>query len=130
MAHVIRVWATVVAVEILVGAAAAQEPLADPIETPHVKWAKPYAGGRIRALFVMFYDHQRDAVEMGQRLDLEYDIVTYGAVWSPNATEKDFREKDLARFLKEKDYDVVVSAHYPLWRLSDEVKTLCCCQFR
>ena len=46
MASVIRVWAAVVAVVVLVAVVAAQEPLADPIETPHVKWAKPTRAAR------------------------------------------------------------------------------------
>ncbi len=40
--------------------------------TPHVKWAKPYAGGNIRALVLAPEWSQRETVELAQRLSLDY----------------------------------------------------------
>jgi len=98
------------------------EPLGPPIETPHIKWAKPYAGGKVKALFIIPYNHQRDAVEMYQRLDLESDIVAF-MMWfnRPGSMEK---EAEIVRCLKGKTYDVIVSANYPVWTLSEEAKGL------
>ncbi len=50
-------------------------------ETPHTKWAKPYAGGRIRVLVVaqLHTDANllplRRAVELAQRFDIDVDAV-------------------------------------------------------
>ena len=45
------------------------------VVTPHVKWAKPYFGGPVRALFIGPRANQRDTVELAQRLDLELDAI-------------------------------------------------------
>jgi len=51
-------------------------------ETPHTKWARPLAGGPVKALMVMpgaFYDEVRtllrEGVELWQRLDMDCDIT-------------------------------------------------------
>jgi len=98
------------------------EPLGPPIETPHVKWAQPYAGGKIRALFIMPYEFQRDAVEMVQRFDIESDVVGFNMLW--DRTGEGQNETEIVGFLKKKPYDVIVSAHYPVWTLSAEAKAL------
>ena len=41
------------------------------IETPHVKWAKPLAGGPIRLLAVPTVSEGRTLVELAQRLSLD-----------------------------------------------------------
>ena len=46
------------------------------VETPHTAWAKPYAGGRLRVLFVGEGVRSRDFVELAQRLDIEPVAVT------------------------------------------------------
>lgn len=44
--------------------------------TPHLNWARPMAGGRLRTLFVTPRNvAAREVVEMAQRLDLEFDAV-------------------------------------------------------
>ena len=102
-------------------ASAQQKPLAPPIETPHVKWAKSYAGGKLKVLFLLYYDYQRDAVELAQRLDLEhYDIISHG----PRFTTAAGHGGTLASLLHQNDYDVIVSEQFPLWRMSGDVKTL------
>jgi len=46
------------------------------VETPHTKWAKPYAGGRLRVLCVAEAVRSRDLIELTQRLDVELLTVT------------------------------------------------------
>ena len=41
-------------------------------ETPHVEWAKPLAGGPIRALVLAPQWSHRETIELAQRLDLEF----------------------------------------------------------
>ncbi|MEW6359587.1 MAG: beta-galactosidase [Planctomycetota bacterium] len=51
-------------------------PMGEPMETPHVKWAKPYAKGKLNVLFVLPNDHNlREQIEVAQRMDIEYDWV-------------------------------------------------------
>ncbi len=47
------------------------------VVTPHVPWARPYAGGKIRALVLLDDMNSREAVELAQRLDLELDYVKF-----------------------------------------------------
>ena len=49
--------------------------LSEEVVTPHVKWAKPYHGGAVRALFVMELLGVRDIIELAQRMDLDYTAV-------------------------------------------------------
>ncbi len=49
------------------------------VETPHVKWARPYAGGPVHMLIVPDVAHGRAAVEIAQRLECRLDPVTLGA---------------------------------------------------
>ncbi len=51
-------------------------PEGEPPVTPHVEWARPWAGGRMRALFLLGSDHSlREQVELAERGDLEYDYT-------------------------------------------------------
>jgi len=50
--------------------------LSEEVVTPHIPWAKPCDGGRVRALFIAPRYCQRHTVEMAQRLDLDYDVVS------------------------------------------------------
>ena len=52
------------------------------VETPHTKWAKPYAGGQLRVLCVGEGVRARDFVELAQRLDMELLTVTGPAIHS------------------------------------------------
>ena len=63
--------------------------LSSSLVTPHKAWAKPWAGGRLRALFVVdpgSYDGSwfapgtrlREVVELGQRFDLDADAFFFG----------------------------------------------------
>lgn len=63
-------------------APAAQKPLYDktyfePTEeviTPHITWAKPYAKGPVKALFITHRDAMREVVELAQRMSLDYKV--------------------------------------------------------
>ncbi len=48
--------------------------IGEPWVTPHLRSFRPLAGGKLRAL-VFIGEFQRDAVELAQRLDLDYDLV-------------------------------------------------------
>ena len=66
-------------------AAFATPPVGDPnqpydrlpgtLETYHVKWAKPRAGGPLNVLFIIPYYNSREVVETAQRLDLKYTVI-------------------------------------------------------
>ena len=44
-------------------------------ETAHVPWARPLAGGKLNVLVILPYPTARDAVELAQRLDLDYTVI-------------------------------------------------------
>ena len=47
------------------------------LQTPHIAWARPYAGGRPRVLFLVPRTiAPREIVELWQRFDMEWDAVT------------------------------------------------------
>lgn len=47
------------------------------LQTPHVKWAKPYARGKLRVLFVVPRTvAPREIVELWQRFDIEFEAFT------------------------------------------------------
>ena len=54
------------------------------IETPHVKWAKPLAGGPIRLLAVPTVAEGRTLVELAQRLSLDLTTVSIDPDWDVN----------------------------------------------
>ncbi len=49
------------------------------VVTPHVRWAKPLAGGPVRLLLVGPRWQQRETVELAQRLDIDYQTVSLSA---------------------------------------------------
>ena len=49
--------------------------ISEEIVSRHVKWAKPLAGGPIKTLFIGPRRAMREAVELTQRIDLDYDAV-------------------------------------------------------
>jgi len=83
-------------------------PVGEPPETPHVKWAKPWAGGKLKALFILGSDHSlREQVEIAQRLDLDYDFTF------AHEFEQAFyalNNREIMRRLDERYYDVIVVA--------------------
>ena len=47
------------------------------VVTPHVPWARPLPGGKIRALVLMDDLNSREGVELAQRIDLDLDYVKF-----------------------------------------------------
>ncbi len=42
---------------------------------PHIPWARPYAGGSVRALVIARRWTQRETIELSQRLSLDYETI-------------------------------------------------------
>ncbi|MGI6414993.1 MAG: beta-galactosidase [Thermoguttaceae bacterium] len=54
-------------------------PLGEVPETRHIDWASPLAGGPVTACFTLrTFLLLRDAVELAQRIDLDYDVIHTG----------------------------------------------------
>jgi len=45
------------------------------VVTPHVRWARPWAGGKVRILAPMHHRVLRQLVELAQRADIDYETV-------------------------------------------------------
>lgn len=74
-----------------------EEPYTLEIETPHIKWAKPLAGGPIRVLAVPSVQEGRSLVELAQRFDLELTTVSIDPAWDVNKWTMSFGEDYGAR---------------------------------
>ena len=109
------------------------------VETPHTKWAKPWAGGPIRVLFLAELNANinglplRPAVELMQRFDLDADAVlvmpakgnTY-AIMFPGESGVyggEAGEQRLARLLK-KPYDCYVVTGSIMGHIPDSSRKL------
>jgi hypothetical protein len=90
--------------------------------SPHVPYAKPYAQGPIKALFICPFETTRGVIELWERLDLDYEVAIVGlhgygkehkyySVGEDHATED---ETDRVKDLLNKPHDVIVLGHY-LW---------------
>ena len=53
----------------------AYDKLGGELGTPHIKWAKPYSGGRIKALVICPTWGHWETLELAQRLDLDYTPI-------------------------------------------------------
>jgi hypothetical protein len=53
-------------------------------ETPHVKWARPLAGGPVKAIVLCFSNDMRDVCELAQRVDLDYVPVSHFSYYHAN----------------------------------------------
>jgi len=47
---------------------------AEAVVTPHLKWAKPYYRGPVRALFITHRKAMREVIELAQRMSLDYKV--------------------------------------------------------
>lgn len=112
----------------------AEHVLSTEFETPHTKWAKPYAQGTTRVLFFApWYQGStegREIIELMQRFDLEADAAYYAP--GPkrlvgDGTPRWYGDPELAtkRVLRlmEKPYDVVFLNQVPLTGLPESVQT-------
>ena len=93
-------------------------------ETPHTRWAKPYARGRVRALFVLQMGSGvnalplRDAIELMQRFDLSGDAAL---TTTEGVHGGETGEMRLARLLEEPYHCYVLSAA-SLGQIPDEAR--------
>jgi hypothetical protein len=101
-------------------------------ETPHEKWGRPYAQGRIRVLWIGAPGGQYRLIsELAQRFDMEFEaVVCYGGPDAPGSTDSYVvraegntpaeKKRELAQKLA-KDYDVIVLS-WPLKELPPVAK--------
>jgi len=90
--------------------------LSEDVVTPHIRWARPWAMGPIKALVISPASCHRETIELAQRLSLEYDALIMpdtGAKFAfdnlprfyglePEDTIREYRTKLAA------EYDVIV----------------------
>jgi len=97
-------------------------------ETPHVKWARPYLGGKTKALVLLDGRYQREVIELAQRMDLEFDS-TYLFPSDVGEAVTDYRGKvtphnlefGLNRLLGENaDWEVLVMAGHMFRYFTDK----------
>ena len=83
--------------------------------TPHIEWAKPYAGGKIRVLAVNTSTGGiRDMIEMAQRFDIDLTTNYIGGLWSLSGHTTSLNQKSCVNMLTgqlKKDYDLYVVSH-------------------
>jgi hypothetical protein len=88
--------------------------LRDAHETPHIKWARPYAGGRLRVLYLLASNsqgmetHAREAVEFAQRFDVELDTVYYFHFYKKQWFGGVAGQRRLQRIFTETSYDLYI----------------------
>ncbi len=90
------------------------------VVTPHVPWARPFAGGRLRALVLMDDMNCREAVELAERLDLDLDYVKFRTTLDKELLYQgdqsiltlDAARQRLLLRLKTREYDVMILAGF------------------
>ncbi len=108
------------------------------IVTPHVPWAKPLAGGPLRALIVNDLLTGREVVELAQRLDLDYDAPTISTAYAiGRATQMfgaevtvDWALDNLRKLLQANSYDVILMGGLPCDLYGEDVVALILNQVR
>ncbi|MFA6567061.1 MAG: beta-galactosidase [Victivallales bacterium] len=103
------------------------------VETPHLEWAKPLAGGPVRALLLSPRNiAARELVELAQRLDLDFEAFVSFRACAPLAQDNMYdgavegtttaeKEAELLRKLDRK-YEVIVLGNCDLNMLPPEAK--------
>ncbi len=84
-------------------------------ETPHIKWARPYAGKTPEVLAVCRRRAGiRDMIEVAQRVDIKLTTSYIGGIWQISGLTTSLNEKDayneLAKQLKHKFDSIVVAS--------------------
>ena len=90
------------------------------VVTPHIPWARPFAGGKIRALVLMDDMNCREAVELAQRIDLELDYVKFRTTLAKELLYQgdlsiltlDAAQRALLERLRTRQYDVIIAAGF------------------
>ena len=93
------------------------------VESPHIKFARPLAGGALRALVVTPYGRARDVVEVAQRIELDYDVLTMD-VWDYSRSVKTLAPMSQVDRLKEllnKRHDLIVFGTFMAQRFPMDV---------
>ena len=81
-------------------------PIEPPLESPHIDWASPLAGGALKAFItIRNFRCQRQVVELQQRLETDADIVHTGYVGEACVSETGLRA---TKRLRESYYEVYV----------------------
>jgi len=62
------------------------------VVTPHSEWFKPNSRGAVKALFITYRGGMREVIELAQRMDLDYTVLT---TESPNIFWGDASSRDL-----------------------------------
>lgn len=103
------------------------------VETPHVEWAKPYRGGRLKVLVLTSWRTGREAVELAQRLDMEILWVTAGTQYELEGVgyvfgrEGSYRVEHMNEYIKQtlkQPCDAVIIGGLPGNLFSDDVLDL------
>jgi hypothetical protein len=100
--------------------------LSTEFETPHTKWAQPYAGGKLRALFFIDMGYcgtwPREIVELKQRFDIDAEAVFWAKIVDTTRTHWHGGAAGVARMkrLLEKPWDCYVFINLAPDRLPPE----------
>jgi len=101
--------------------------LSGTIVTPHIKWARPYYQGEIKALVIAPLNGQRETVELAQRLSLNYTpLMTYSyTVYGYDGPHSVFAEtaEGIVRKKLKESYDVIIIGKISWKIFPQEVKT-------
>jgi len=89
------------------------------VVTPHIRWAKPLAGGPLKVLFITNHKSTRDIIEIAQRLEMDYEVFTtelphlFAAPNVPvdHSRPNDYEERLRGKLDPSKEYDVIVIAN-------------------
>ena len=100
------------------------------LTTPHVRWAKPLAGGPVKTLGICTFQNGRELLELEQRLAIELHhvmVLSSSSLGYPPTTGKynqvrGFYAGDMIRKLKaamKEDYDLIIVGNV-LWKILPE----------
>lgn len=81
-------------------------------ESPHVDWAAPLSGGPIKALLLNFSEGMRAAVEIAQRVDLDYTPVSHWAFYKNQSELPLVSQQQIADALPTLDVMIVGAFHW------------------
>jgi len=102
--------------------------LSSALETPHIKWAKPYDRGEIRALVVAPQLGQRETVELAQRMSLQYTPLmtfTYTNYYVPGTPPHGVLPwvvDGIVRAKMAREYDVIIIGKVSWKMLPGEIR--------
>jgi len=88
------------------------------LASPAVPWAKPLASGKLRVLFVLPHRSLREAVEVWQRVDCDFEVLRTFNVTELEATQQKPLAQDAKMLeLLAKDWDVIVfgATYWRMW---------------